>query len=65
MCDDAFKNVSIVQNNFKEVCAIVNSWSEGDLDVFSAIDGDVTMYIDELHSKQRLSLFHTVDIFHM
>ena len=53
VCNDVFKNVSIVQNNFKEICVIAESWVNGNLDVFGTVSDDATMYIDDLHSRER------------
>ena len=54
VCDDVHYNLGIVQNNYKEICNIANSWSSGDqLDVFMSRKASSSYSMDELNTHHR------------
>lgn len=54
VCEDAHKNLCIVQNNYKEISNIVASWSQDTcLDAFSSRDKLRSYSVDELNNLHR------------
>eukprot|EP00794_Sanderia_malayensis_P011161 gene11161-12333_t len=53
VCNDVYRNVETVRNNFNAICKISESWSTGTLDAFGSVDHSVSFYINELNAKER------------
>ena len=53
VCNDLFKMVQCIKENFSGICAIVDSWSVASIDLFALDFGLKSYRMTELNEKQR------------